>query len=136
MAETAQLDWIEPLDQMSKGRARARDAAERYGIPELAHHLHLDESTLRNQIEYRKRLDKAHSFWRPSQDCTLELFFSDRRLREELLALCEERIEDIERQSPEDALRDIVAKARSGEWGRAAREEITTLYRHVRKAPR
>jgi hypothetical protein len=132
--DTEQFDLFESGDREQRARVRIRQAARRYGESELATGVELDAKTLGNQLARRKRDDKSNSIWKLNEDAVLRLFFSDRRLREELLELVDEEIADAEVLRPEDALRDIVAKARSGEWGRAASEEITTVYRKVKRS--
>lgn len=129
----AQLDFLREADGLARFHGYLKQAADRYGIPELARRLKLDESTLRNQLDYRKRQDKPNSFWKANEDCVFVLFFHDRKFREDLLSVTDERIEDVEVISPEDALREIVTIARSGEWGTGPREKITHLYRRVKK---
>jgi hypothetical protein len=130
----AQLDFLREADGMTRLRGCLRKAADRYGIPELAHRLDIDESTLRNQLDYRRRQDKSNGFWKPSADCVLALLLDDRRFREDVLSVNDERIEDVEPVEPLAALRDIYVKAQSNEWGTAARQEIAGLYRRVKKA--
>lgn len=136
MAGSTQLDLYEDADRESRARVFLQQAAERYGFAELAAKLKIDESTLRNQLSYRKRSDKADSFWRPSAECVWTLFFADRRLRGELLALCGEEIADVDPVTPEAALRDVVAMAIAGEFGNAGREKVVALSRRVKRGSR
>jgi len=134
--DSEQFDLWEPGDREQRARVRLRQAADRYGVSELATSQRLDERTMRNQLDRCKREDKAHSYWKLNEDSVLHLFFADRRLREELLALVDEEIVDIERMEPEDALRDMQAMALAGEFGNAGREKVVSLIRRVKKARR
>lgn len=131
MAEK-QIDFLETADQRSRLRRYLASAAERFGIDLLAHQLDLDDSTLRNQLGYRKRTDKG-GVWRPSFDAFVELWIADQRFRRECLAVCDETIEEVEHNTPEQSLREIVAMAEAGEFGREATVRIKDLYRRTKK---
>lgn len=131
-----QFDLFDSGDREQRARVRIRQAAKRYGESELATGLHLDEKTLGNQMARRKREDKPNSFWKLNEDAVLRLFFTDRRLREELLDLLDEEIADVEAIEPEDAFRDVVAMALAGEFGNAGREKVLGLQRRVKKPRR
>jgi hypothetical protein len=133
IASSAQLDFVRDADGTARLRAALHAAAERYGVGELAHALGLDPTTLRNQIDYRKRTDKGGGFWKPSFDCHIKLWLFDRRYREECLSATDEHLADDETLSPEQALRDVQAMALSGEFGNAGRERIVALVRKVKK---
>jgi hypothetical protein len=136
MADFTQLDLYRDADRESRARVFLQAAADRYGIAELAAKHKLDETTLRNQLSYRKRQDKTNSFWRPSADVVWTLFFADRKLRQELLELCDEELADVEKIEPEDALRDVQAMAIAGEFGNAGREKVVSLIRRVKRGRR
>lgn len=131
---TEQFDLYEPGDREQRARVLTRRAARRYGETELGTSLDLDGRTMRNQLDRRKREDKANSFWKLSEDAVWKLFFSDRQFRAELLALCDEEIADKEVFEPEDFMRDAVALALAGEFGNAGREKILSMQRRVKKA--
>lgn len=132
----AQLDFLRDADGMTRLRGYLQQAASRYGISELATRLKLDESTLRNQLDWRKRQDKTNSFWRPSAECVFALLLDDRRFREDVLALNDERIEDVEVITAEDFAREVVLRAKSKKYGEQCAEEITQLYQRVKKERR
>lgn len=137
MAEgTEQFDLFDVGDREQRARVRVREAAKRYGESDLATGLGLDDKTLGNQLARRKRDDKTNSFWKLNEDAVLRLFFSDRRLRRELLELLDEEIADTEAVEPEDALRDVQAMALAGEFGNAGRERVIGLMRRVKKSRR
>lgn len=133
LLDEGQFDFVKTADAMTRQRGYLRSAAERYGIPELAHTLKIDDSTLRNQIDYRRRLDKSPSLWKPSADCLFTLWPLDQRLRAEMLSVCHEKIEDEAPLDPELIVRDLYSRGVSDEYGKAFREYITEQMRRMRK---
>jgi hypothetical protein len=133
-----QFDLYEPGDRVQRALVLARQAAAGFGIPDLATRQHLDERTLRNQLDRRKRDDKgAGSTWKLSEDTLLTLLMDEthvgRTFRERMLALCREKIADEGDIAPEQFIRDVTVMALKGDFGNAGRELVVSLERRVRK---
>lgn len=136
LLDEGQIDFVKSADALTRQRGYLRTAADRFGIPELAHALKVDDSTLRNQLDYRPRKDKPNSFWRPTADAVFALWPFDRRYRSEMLSVCDEKIEDDEPLDPEVIVRDLYARGVADEYGKAFRAYISEQMRRMRKVKR
>lgn len=139
MAETFdQFDLYEPGDRVQRALVLARQAAAAFGIPELATRQHLDERTLRNQLDRRKREDKGGTTWKMSEDTLITLLVDEthvgRTFRERLLAVCNEQIADIGDITPEQFIRDVTAMALMGDFGNDGRQKVVSLERRLKKS--
>jgi hypothetical protein len=120
---TAQIDWISMDDKRASCRRLLADAAERVGIPNLAHWLDEDPSTLRNQLAHRERK-------RPSAELEDLVWLLDaeyRRLKAGVTGEVLTRPPDL---TDGEALRLIHAKAQAG-WDRRALAEIADILSRV-----
>lgn len=113
MTENAQIDWISLDDKRAAARKLLEVAAERIGIPELAHWLDEDPSTLRNQLAYRERK-------RPSGEMFILAFFLDDEFRKLLVGQCGEVLSRPPDLSPSQGIREILALAQATFDKRAA----------------
>lgn len=128
----SQQDWIGADEQTRTMRLELKRAAFRLGVGALAHRVGLDETTLRNQLDWRPRAD-GKGCWKPSADVEFEIFIGDREYREKKLGQCKERISPVEDLEPMDFVREIVAKAVAGGFHPTDRDEILGLFQRVRK---
>lgn len=121
--EEIQLDWVAIDDHRVSARRLLEAAAERIGIPSLAHWLDEDPSTLRNQLAHRERK-------RPSAELFVLCFLLDGELRQKLAGLCKEVVIPAQTLDPWEALRLIQAKALAG-WDRRAASEVSDILSRV-----
>gem|GEM_PF-4744747 len=131
--QEAQQDWIGASEQIRANRLSLKRAAFRIGIAELAHLVGLDETTLRNQLDWRPRKDGSGNCWKPSADVEFNIFLLDRQYRIEKLGQCKERIAPIEDLTPMDFARHVVAKAVAGGFHPSDRDELLALFQRVEK---
>jgi hypothetical protein len=129
-----QTDWIGADEKIRSMRFALKAGAYRIGIAALAHMVGLDETTLRNQLDWRPRPD-GKGFWKPSADVELRVFEMDKQYREQKLGQCGERIAPIEDLDPMEFARQVVAWAIAGEFGNLNRDRLLDLYQRVRKSP-
>jgi hypothetical protein len=101
-----QLDWLHLDDNRAQLARLLEAAAERVGIAELAHQLHEDPSTLRNQFAHRERK-------RPSADAEALVYLLDRRYRHDKAAVCGEVLTRPADLTPEEALRELYVRAQA-----------------------
>ena len=131
--EEAQQDWIGASEQIRANRLSLKRAAYRVGLAQFAHLVGLDETTLRNQIDWRPRKDGSGNCWKPSADVEFHLFNLDQQYRTEKLGQCKERIAPIEDLTPEDFMRHVMAKAIAGGFHPTDRDEVLGLAQRVKK---
>jgi hypothetical protein len=128
----SQQDWIDADEKTRAMRRELKAAAFRMGIAALAHRVGLDETTLRNQINWQPRSD-GKGCWKPSADVEFEIFWGDRQYRERKLGQCKERIAPVEDLEPWDFVREVTAKAFAGAFHPADRDWLLDLYQRVKK---
>jgi hypothetical protein len=127
-----QQDWVGADEATRNMRLSFKRAVFRIGISYVAQLAGLDETTLRNQIDWRPRND-GKGCWKPSADVVFIVFPRDPEFREEALGQCGERIAPLADLTPEDFMRQMVAKAIAGGFHPTDREEVLALSQRVKK---
>lgn len=120
-----QLDWIRLDDHRAQLALLLERAAERVGVDRLAHWLHEDPSTLRNQLARRERK-------RPSSDLEDLVWLLDPQYRHDKAAVTGELLTRPADLTPEQVANEIGVLA--GAKGYASKEEVFSLLFRMRKA--
>lgn len=128
-----QQDWIGADERTRQNRHSLKRAAHRIGIAALAHMLDLEETTLRNQLDWRPRNDGKGGCWKPSADVEFIVFAMDKQYRNERLGQVGERIAPIEDLDPMDFVRHVIAKAIAGGFHPTDRDELLGMFQRVKK---
>lgn len=123
-SDGAQIDWISFEDEGAQLHMLVIASVERIGITEVARHLHVTPSHLRNIIAGRRTmLPGTFSIcWR-----------LDPVFRADCAALKKEVLSRPPDLSPEDFAREVVARSQAK--GFIASEDVASLYSRMRRDP-
>lgn len=118
-----QIDFIRLEDHRAAARRLLSESVYRVGLTEVAHKLEEDPSTITHQL--RRDGNK-----RPSADLEQLCFLLDPEYRKGLAALCGELLSHPPDLTPEDALREAIARSSKGYLDKA---ELAALYARTKR---
>lgn len=126
LQEPEQMDWVTLEDKRAALRRFRKAGADRVGIPQLAHMMDLDPSTIRNGLARRDGKQEC-------ADLDDLIWLLDPLYRQQKAGMCGEVLSRPPDLSPEQALREALAMAQAGEFGNAGLRALTDLYARVKR---